>query len=469
MKKHLLLTIIISIQFISNSLFAQFSPADSNTLLYVFNDALYIDYISFPGNWYWNHEITSIADFHKQIDSSYVFQNNELLNSYQDILLNTDVEYDTFTNSEINNFNIQFATDLFKMPNPFVKLNFSIYSKKGIASAALDSCTASTNNSTAFYIVTGTGANQLSYLAVDDSNYHNKNCIIKDNLKQFGDVYVGGKANEDNRAIYFNKKKLNHYSYDTIYPTYLQSYLQLQNKSIGVNKLIEIIAFIKYLKSKYNKVYVLGLSSGGTEALWASLLSNPTGTMISSGYSILNDTDSFSLALNSYFYYNYMQYFNKNKIHNYISSSNTKYLFTQAQNDNALTQLDLDNNYTKNYFSNLNNVYFYSNYYNHSFPPCQVIDTFFNYTVLANNNNISSAENKIIFQNPVSDLLKIKITQDALIPCEIQLYGSSGEVLFQQSAKTSNIEIDMRNLPDGNYFLRLYNSQQNYSAKILKN
>lgn len=68
------------------------------------------------------------------------------------------------------------------------------------------------------------------------------------------------KPNEDARAIYWNKYKLDH-------PAVIDLLINNQQR-YGLNYLIEIIATIKTLKQKYNQVILLVLQKVGMLLCW---------------------------------------------------------------------------------------------------------------------------------------------------------------------------------------------------------
>jgi hypothetical protein len=138
------------------------------------------------------------------------------------------------------------------------------------------------------------------------------------------------------------------------------SHLDSINKNYGVNYLIELVALIKNLKKNYTKVIVLGASEGGYASLLASLVAQPDAIMISAGYSIGFDTSVLSKDILRLRFDSIVDYYSANNIKQKIDSQLTKYLSATTQN----------------YFYNSLNCSFYYNYNNHSFPDCNIIDSF---------------------------------------------------------------------------------------------
>jgi hypothetical protein len=75
-----------------------------------------------------------------------------------------------------------------------------------------------------------------------------------------------------------------------------------------------------------------------------------------------------------------------------------------------------------------------------------------------------TAENSIlVFPNPVSGLLNIESSN----PIEMQLYDLNGKVILQQYISNVGQQIDVSNLPDGIYYLRLNTSNGVEFRKIV--
>ncbi len=456
--------IVIICSFIPKYGHTQLTSSDSSLFLNtLFIENLYIDNVNFPGKWYQNKEIESMPELYQQIDSEYPFQNSQLFNAYQNVVFNSNLYYDSVLNKTIDTFNLVNQANLFYCQNPFVQLKFTLDSVSRELEVFLDSANKPYKIGTkAFVLITGTGNNEMSKLIVSSNDYHNTNCYVKNFLREFGDVYVTTSPNEDMQAIRFMGKKLARY-YPT-FPNFLLNYLNSKNHAMGINKLIEAIALVKYLKSLYNEVYILGLSTGGTEALWVSLLSNPTATIVSSGYSVLCDTDAASLTVNSQFYGNCLNYFTKDTLKKYFQVSPTRYLFTQAMNDSPICQAEIDGQHTPSFFSGLSNISFNYSYYNHSFPPCNIIDTFLNLSLLSTLNVKMEDELNFSYNNPIQDELVINIVnfEKGLQYALIDLQGQKRKVgkIYTEISKVST-----NDLPNGLYFFQLKNNREKVITK----
>ena len=355
--------------------YAQFTANDTAYLNNLFTELPYISYWNKPGKWFTNNEITSVQDYFNQMDSNFKFYNHEYGGCFNHIIIESEIILDTQINITFNTFEQVNNLTIYGIPNPFGKVKFSLNNKSAYTYFVLDSTTNINQDCTvAYMVVLGSGQNAMSTF-VQGTGYHNLYCQVRNNLKQYGDVYSMSRANEDHRAIFFNKKKLG--TITPVQPTFMQSYLNAANRSYGANQLIETVAMIKFLKSKYDKVFVLGLSTGGKVALWSSMEAEPHAALISSGYTILADINYQTQLINSYSFGNFLLDIDKDSTKKRISELKTQFMFTWGDNDNYLAQLEVDSNLTQNYFQGLNNASYFYNYNSHTFPPCYAIDSFF--------------------------------------------------------------------------------------------
>jgi len=443
------LLIYCAICFTSISSKAQITSTDSIWLNSLFVEPLYINPNILAGTWFRHPAITSVNDVYQQINEEYPFSNNELLTAYNQIVFNGGVVLNNSVNGQINAYNQQFNTFLFGIHNPFVALPFQLNNKMAVATALRDSASFS-NPTKAFVIFSGSGDNQLTRLTVSATNYHNTNCNVRQFLKNYGDVYVLGLANEDERAIHYNGKKLGRYF--PAMPTHLQDTLNQLERAMGVNRLVESIAWIKYLKSQYNEVHLLGLSMGGTEALWTAILTQPNTALIASGYSVLFDTDSSFQTINGYFYSNYMNYFIKDSIRKFISERPTQFWFTRGINDRAIFTADSVGAFTETYLAGLNNCFFYSDFNDHTFPPCSWIGNMINQYTAPNQVDGVSKNTCNVYPNPFNDLITISSTNKIV---ELSVYDMMGRKLMTRRDVSHNHTLETSNWPTGTYYIQI--------------
>ncbi|MFN4083076.1 MAG: hypothetical protein ACK4K9_05535 [Bacteroidia bacterium] len=210
---------------------------------------------------------------------------------------------------------------------------------------------------TAWLIIPGSDPNQSTAIVLEyKDNYHyGLYSAIKNNLN----CYVFIKPNEDILAWHNGKKKINGNAY---YNTLINN-----GSSFGYSYLVQSVAIVKYLKSKSKFIIISGLSQGGMACLLNAVFSNPNVAIISSGYSVLNDTIYIS-GFDQMVIPNLRSIFSSYQLDSLISLRNTKYLFTYGSNDNSFYR---DTSMLKNnkmIFKNNNNVNIHTFIGGHQYP-----------------------------------------------------------------------------------------------------
>ena len=354
----ILFVFIIGIQ---SKVFAQMTSSDSTFFSSIFTDTKYADDTTFPGNWFIHDSVHDMLTFNQQLDSIFKYSIEDF-NKIDSIIVEDYFSFDSVRNTTYANYPF-----VFTQSNPLVYLDFKLLGKKGRSYAYLFNSFTNQTCKTAYLIVPGGGENQSTSI-VQGMGYHNLNCSVVNSLINSGDVYTMIKPNEDARALYWLDKRLN---------SYLVSHLDSINKNYGVNYLIELVALIKNLKKQYTKVVVLGASEGGYASLLASLVAQPDAVMVSAGYSVGFDTSVYSKDILRLRFDSLVDYSTSNSLKQKIDTQTTKYLFTWGNYDGiTLMQMEHDSATTQNYFYNSLNCSFYYNYNNHSFPDCNIIDSF---------------------------------------------------------------------------------------------
>lgn len=339
---------------------AQLSASDSAYFLNVFTNQRYVNDDIMPGNWYHFPPMTTMYQHYLTLDTNFKFKMADL-DSIHYLTVDT-LQYDTM----VNNSMAQYPNN-YPQANQMVYLPFQFLHKTSNAYAFLFPDTLQPRCRYAFMLVPGTGTNE-SYSIVNGWGYHNQLCQMVANCRTYGDVYTFIKPNEESRAIFWNGKKLNEY---------IVSYLITQNTRYGINYLIEMIAWIKYLKANYDKVFLFGLSEGGYSSLLCTMYIQPDAALISGGYSIQFDSNAIEKPILKTRFDDLLDTFHQAKVRDVISSSNTQYLFTYGEGDPVETMdPEHDYHYTQTYFSGLSNTSFFYDFNDHTFPPCANIDTF---------------------------------------------------------------------------------------------
>lgn len=340
------------------------SPADSTWFTQYFLNGKYADEGSYPGSWFIHDSLHSTTDFVSQVDADFKFKLEDF-NTINSMVVDGTLYYDTPRNNTYNLY--PFA---FQQLNPLVYFDYTLNGKNNKAYSFLYPKDSVSPSEYAFLVIPGNGNNSGTEL-VQGNGYHNSWCYITNELKQKGDVYAYMKPNEDARAIFWNQYKVFH--------EYLVYYLDAIGHPYGLNYLTELIATIHALKKNYCKVIVLGLSEGGYSGLLASLIARPDASLISAGYAVGFDTSYISYNTLQYKFDSLVFYFDRDSVKNTILSGQTRYMFTWGDSDQVnLMQGEHDSKYTQLFLNDSSKCQFYYNYYYHSFPQCNVLDTFSN-------------------------------------------------------------------------------------------
>lgn len=358
MKKSITLFLVV---FQILHIYAQLSPADSAYFLSKFTRPKYINDTQYIGQFYLYDTITSMYNHFLIMDTNFVFKYQDM-DSIQYLSIDDSMRVDSIRGASFNNY-----PNLLNQTDPIVYLPYTLLNKHGTAYCFRHIDSNANHCRNAFLIVPGTGKNE-GWNITQGTGYHNTYCYVKNACKNYGDVYTFIKPNEEHRAIHWNGKKLDN--------EYVNWYLTTQYTYYGVNYLIEMIALIKYMKTKYDKVFLLGLSEGGYAAALCLMYEEPHAAMISGGYTIQWDTLLLVKDILRTRFDALVDSFDKVKVKNRFANINTQILFTYGVGD-PIPGLTDENLYqiTENYLNLPNCSYFY-NFFNHSFPPCYVIDTF---------------------------------------------------------------------------------------------
>lgn len=228
-----------------------------------------------------------------------------------------------------------------------------------------DKPTDSTGKSASFavFIIPGTGVNESSRIARGDKkDYHGDIAAL---CRQVGDTYVLVKPNEDFLAIHDGKAKL---SYVFVTATLLN-----HGKSYSAKYLCDALAVVKYLQSLYCKVYVVGLSQGGTAALYTALQAKPTGAIVASGFSMTREIVD-PAGFNQIILPGMADIYSPHNIRELIRNSPTRFLFTYGKTEQGSYRVEAEEGTTQKYLAGLANVKFTVHEGGHAFPRAAVLE-----------------------------------------------------------------------------------------------
>ena len=210
-------------------------------------------------------------------------------------------------------------------------------------------------------VIPGSGINQSSAIYMNNpGNYHYN---IAELVNRHMDMYVYVKPNEDFLAIHYGRAKLNQ--------EYIIRPLLNSGGSYSCRYLIDTMAIVKYLKTAYDKVVIVGLSQGGEAALYNSLQSHPDGAVIASGFSVIHDkfVDG---ELGQIIIPGVGDYLGIEDVYEGIQDSRTRYLFSWGKQEKGTYGAEALLGCTRDFFSPLPNVTCIAHNGGHAFPEFQV-------------------------------------------------------------------------------------------------
>lgn len=220
---------------------------------------------------------------------------------------------------------------------------------------------AETKSNCAALIIPGSGLNQSTAILVSDvDNYHYNIAKV---VGTHCDLFVYVKPNEDFLAIHNGVFKLDY--------RYIIGHLINNGGSYSALYLVHTLAIAKYLKESYDKLLVVGISQGGKAALLNSLQSEPYGTIVSSGFSILEE-ELVGMGLGQIMIPGLNGHYRRFDIYRTIAGSSTRFLFTYGKLEEGMYGVEARENITRDYYRDLDNVEFHVHNRGHRFPPRRI-------------------------------------------------------------------------------------------------
>ena len=198
--------------------------------------------------------------------------------------------------------------------------------------------------SCAALIIPGSGHNESSVVFRRDP--HDYHFDVAGIASELCDTFVFVKPNEDFAAIHDARRKLSYVAINT--------YLLNKGGSYSAHYVANTMAIEKYLRSKYARTVVLGLSQGGEAALLNALQSRPTAAVVASGYSVLDETLSWANA-EQVIIPGYYRGFN-DKVRSGIAASPTRFLLTYGQGERSTFKIEAEDRDTCRALAPLANV-----------------------------------------------------------------------------------------------------------------
>ncbi len=297
------------------------------------------------------------------------------------------------------------------------------------------------DTNTAFLVMPGSGSFQSLFIAEGNSdNYHNQSCIVKEMLRQKGDVYVYVRPNEEFRSIWINRYGTGYYpklDYDVLDP-----YTKFHGIDWQDNLFSEINVWVHYLKKKYKRVVIMGLSAGGWPPLFSSLQLKPDACIIASGFSAASYQNFIVTNNENTVLDGVLGVYTMDSLRTIVRHSNTEYLFSYGDQevDGNLYEYQShalqDSLQTPSQASNINFSYFSGVHTFH----CPSIDTFLDRVL-----NKPKTFIKLLDDVCTTDSVQVKINFAGHAPYVFNLYKDSSFV----SSYSSSVDSTMITLTQG--------------------
>ncbi|MGB0681973.1 MAG: hypothetical protein ACPGOV_04675, partial [Magnetovibrionaceae bacterium] len=174
--------------------------------------------------------------------------------------------------------------DLVKSERNLLTVSFDLQGERQARAYQFDRLDGADGPACANLIIPGSGRDQAYEIArAEVGNYQAE---ILPASREVCDSFVFMKPFESLQALHNGKQRLD-------WPSFIV-YMLNQGGSYSTVYLTQALAILKHLKTAYPSVFVTGLSQGGAASLVLARLSNPTGAIVASGYSVLNDHVDFA-------------------------------------------------------------------------------------------------------------------------------------------------------------------------------
>jgi len=362
---------------VGRTAYAQTSYNDSLYFTTVFQNPVYQNYYDAPGIFYIHPFVQTRAGLFDSLDNLMKFNGEEYYGAYNSMRTGELYPIDSINNT-LNYYYSLSPEYAYKQKDPVWGLTFSL---NGKTSTTYCTYTPTANpdhlgsNRTAILFITGSDPNNGTEM-VRGEGYQNDYGFQKDTLATVGDVFIAIRPLNDFRNFVWDRFR-NPMALNSEFPipSQITSYLSSRGTPFGVNSLIESIALVKYLKTRYQRVVIAGLSYGGQYTTLNAFESAPEGALISGGYTILVDqtpqTNDYQIASFGSLFYS----LNRDSVKNNIGKSTTQFLFSWGRVGDIYEESYLHE--TQNYFSALTNTQYFYDYDQHSFPPFQAFKNLF--------------------------------------------------------------------------------------------
>ena len=353
-----------------------------------------------------------------QLDSAYqrfVFTSNECYGSYS---------------------GISTATNISPCAGNAFQLNFSLNNKN--SSTYFYKVDTGMKN-TAIFVIPGTGNNQssqiLSNVPVNYHNYYNSIYFgLPESCLKHGDMYMYIKPNEDIRAIRNGNFKL---SEPNLYPV-----LTNRGTSYTSNLFIECFAIVKYLKTKYRKVIIYGLSQGGTTSMITAVETDPDASLVCSGYSTTWDTAFYASGPSGLIQDSIFNVYSSDNIKDSMTQNMGYYFYSWGSADVLSLLQEYPFHRSQNKWGNHCNIQYHYGIYNHAIP-FVAADTFLSRCIRRPKMEITQLPGQC-----TADSIKIRLKLFGSPPFQMQMFRDS---VFVQNMTFNDTVADLTLFQSGTY------------------
>jgi len=212
-------------------------------------------------------------------------------------------------------------------------------------------------------VIPGSGLNQAT--SIVDRDAGNVHRGILDALGSVTQTYALVKPNEDSLAWHNGKgMKL---TGDMIW-----NYHVNRGGSYSVSYLMQSLAFVKWMKTCFDKTVVAGVSQGGAATLLNALQSKPTAAVVSSGHSLLFDQVEYAGHNQLLNVPGYASLAKSANLVAALAASPSSWLFSWGRLDSDIYKVEAETGFTASYIRPLANVDVSIHDGGHEFPVADV-------------------------------------------------------------------------------------------------
>ena len=353
-----------------------------------------------------------------QLDSAYqrfVFTSNECYGSYSGISTSGNI-----SPCAGNAFQLNFSLNNKNSSTYFYKVDTGM-------------------KNTAIFVIPGTGNNQssqiLSNVPVNYHNYYNSIYFgLPESCLKHGDMYMYIKPNEDIRAIRNGNFKL---SEPNLYPV-----LTNRGTSYTSNLFIECFAIVKYLKTKYRKVIIYGLSQGGTTSMITAVETDPDASLVCSGYSTTWDTAFYASGPSGLIQDSIFNVYSSDNIKDSMTQNMGYYFYSWGSADVLSLLQEYPFHRSQNKWGNHCNIQYHYGIYNHAIP-FVAADTFLSRCIRRPKMEITQLPGQC-----TADSIKIRLKLFGSPPFQMQMFRDS---VFVQNMTFNDTVADLTLFQSGTY------------------